>query len=326
MLRDENARRPGTCAGWFAFRRRGNLLSMDDHAATGLRDKVALVTGASSGIGRATAVRLARLGAHVGLAARTAKALEEVAGEVERAGRQALVLPTDVTDPEQCRLAVARTAERFGRLDVLVCSAGVSMRSRFEETDLGAMERVMRVNFFGTLYPTWHAVPHVKATRGSLVAVSSLVGKRGTPTYSAYGASKFAVQGLYESLRLELAADGVHVGVVSPGHVGTPLRERVLGPDGRPWPTPPPAPFRVWPVELVVDRLVRLILGRRPEALLPGFVGPLLALDQVLGPWLGDRIIARQFRKNPLPLASGGLYARRPDRRDEPGGSPAPQP
>src|SRR5262245_29339500 len=268
----------------------------------GLANRVALITGASSGIGRATALRLAGLGAHVALAARTQEALREVAGEIECLGRQALPLPTDVTDAEQCGAAVARTVERFGRLDMLVCSAGVSMRSRFEETSLDAIERVMRVNFFGTLYPTWHAIPHVKATRGSLVAVSSLVGKRGTPTYSVYGASKFAVQGLYESLRVELAPDGVHVGVVSPGHVETPLREKVLGPDGEPWKQAPEAPFRVWPVEKVVERLVRLIQRRQAEALIPGFVGPMLALEGFLGPALGDRLIARQFRRYPLPL------------------------
>ena len=97
------------------------------------------------------------------------------------------------------------------------------------------MERVVRVNFFGTMTVTWFALPHVKQTRGSLVAISSLTGKCGTPSYAAYGASKFAVQGLYEALRRELAPDGVHVGVVSPGFVDTPLRDKVLGPDGRPY-------------------------------------------------------------------------------------------
>lgn len=270
-----------------------------------LAGKVALITGASSGIGRATALRLAGLGARLALTARRADALEEVAAAARQKGAEALVAPADVTDAEACRRAVAAAVERFGRLDVLICSAGVSMRTLFAETDLRAMEEVMHVNFFGTLYPTYHALPHVKAARGSLVAISSLVGKRGTPTYSIYGASKFAVQGLYESLRIELAPDGVHVGVVSPGHVGTPLRERVLGPDGKPWPTPPPAPFRVWPVERCVDRVVRLIERRRPEALLPGFVGPLLALDHILGTWLGDRLIARRFARAPLPGKQG---------------------
>jgi NAD(P)-dependent dehydrogenase (short-subunit alcohol dehydrogenase family) len=266
-----------------------------------LSNKVVLITGASSGIGRATAERLALLGARVCLAARTTAVLEEVAAAVRRQGGEALVLPTDVTDEGQCRRAVAAAVGWFGRLDVLVCSAGVSMRSRFEQTDLQAVERLMQVNFFGTLYPTYHAIPHLRATRGSLIAVSSLAGKRGTPTYAAYGASKFAVQGLYESLRLELAASGVHVGVVSPGHVGTPLRDRVQGPDGRPYATPPPAPFRVWPLDKCVGRIVRLILRRRAEALLPGYVGPMLVLDHLLGPWLGDRIITRLFARAPLP-------------------------
>jgi NAD(P)-dependent dehydrogenase (short-subunit alcohol dehydrogenase family) len=266
-----------------------------------LSKKVALITGASSGIGRAAALRLARLGAQIGMAARSAGALEQTANEVRRLGSEALALPTDVTEPEQCRQAVTTTVERFGRLDLLLCAAGVSLRSRFEQTDLAVMERVMRVNFFGTLYPTYHAIPHVKSSRGSLVAISSLVGKRGTPTYSVYSASKFAVQGLYESLRLELSGDGVHVGVVSPGHVDTAARERVLGPDGNPYATPPPAPFRVWPVEKCVDRIVQLIVERRAEILLPGIVRPLLAVDDILGPWLGDRWLTRRMARAPLP-------------------------
>src|SRR5262245_17594877 len=262
-------------------------------------DKVVLVTGASSGIGRAAAVRVAGLGARVALVARTQSALEEVAAQV--GPERALVAPADVTDPEACRLAVERTVARFGRLDILLCCAGISMRAHFEGSDLGAMERVMRVNFFGTLYPTYQALPHVKAARGSLVAVSSLVGKRGCPTYSIYSASKFAVQGLYESLRLELAPAGVHVGIVSPGHVGTPLRDRVLGPDGKPWAQPLPIPFRLWPVEACVDRIVRLLVQRKAEELFPAIVRPLLAVDQIIGTWLGDRWLIRRFARAPLP-------------------------
>src|SRR5262249_31523737 len=155
----------------------------------------------------------------VALAARNAAALEQVAQEAAGLGTEVLTVPTDVTESEQCRRAVARVIDRFGRLDILICSAGLSLRGYFAGSDLATLERVMRVNFFGTLYATHFALPYVRQTRGSLVALSSLTGLRGVPSYALYGASKFAIQGLYESLRLELHSEGVHVGVVAPGFV-----------------------------------------------------------------------------------------------------------
>jgi NAD(P)-dependent dehydrogenase (short-subunit alcohol dehydrogenase family) len=260
-----------------------------------LHKKVVLITGGSSGIGRATALRLAGHGAKVAVAARNAEGLAEVVKGISERGAEGLAVPTDVTEAEQCRRAVEETVERFGGLDVLLCSAGLSMRAYFEGSNLEAMERVMRVNFFGTLYPTHFALPHVKQRKGSLVAISSLTGKRGIPSYAVYGASKFAVQGLYEALRLELKRDGVHVGVVSPGFVDTPLRTNVLGPDGKPWVEPPPPPFRVWPVEKVVNRIVRLIVKRRAEALLPAFIGPLLVLDRFVWNIIGNAVLTWKF-------------------------------
>jgi len=260
-----------------------------------LQEKVVLITGGSSGIGRATGLRLAKYGAHVSLAARNLEALQGVADEISKIGPPALVCATDVTSSDQCRTAVDATVGRFGRLDILLCCAGLSMRSYFEGSNLEALERVMRVNFFGTLYATHFALPHVKRSRGSLVAVSSLTGKRGIPSYSIYGASKFAIQGLYESLHLELRRDGVHVGVVSPAFVDTPLRDNVIGADGKPWTEPPPPPFRIWPVEKCVDRIIHLIVKRRREALMPWFTGPLLTLDRALGSWIGNRLLAWKF-------------------------------
>jgi NAD(P)-dependent dehydrogenase (short-subunit alcohol dehydrogenase family) len=260
-----------------------------------LRDKVVLITGGSSGIGRATALRLAGQGARVAVAARNGQALGEVARAIADLGGEAVAVPADVTDADQCRRAVAAAVDHFGRLDVLLCSAGVSMRAYFAGSDLAALERVMRVNFFGTLYMTHFALPHVRRSRGSLVAVSSLTGKRGIPSYALYGASKFAVQGLYESLRVELRRDGVHVGVISPGFVDTPLRHHVLAGDGRPWPQPPAPPFRVWPLDQCVDRIVRLIVKRQAEALLPWYAAALLWLDQATGGRLGDWVLARKF-------------------------------
>jgi dehydrogenase/reductase SDR family member 7B len=262
---------------------------------TSLKGKVALITGASSGIGRATALRLAGLGVRVALAARTRATLDEAAREIRNLSASALVLTTDVTDAGHCRHAVEETVSQFGQLDILLCSAGLSMRCPFEGSALEAMERVMRVNFFGTLYATHFALPHVKKTRGSLVAISSLTGKRGIPSYALYGASKFAIQGLYEALQVELRRDGVHVGIVSPAFVDTPLRSNVLGPDGKPWPLAPPPPFRIWPLAKCVDRIVRLIVKRKREVLLPWFAGPLIGLDRLCGRRIGDRLLARKF-------------------------------
>ncbi|MHB1426579.1 MAG: SDR family oxidoreductase [Gemmataceae bacterium] len=269
-----------------------------------LHGKVALITGGSSGIGRGTALRLASFGARVAVASRTVEALKEVVREAEALGVEAMAVPTDVTDIEQCRGAVEATVKHFGRLDVLVCSAGVSMRGLFADAEPAALEHIMRVNFFGTLYPTYFAVPHVKESRGSLVAISSLTGKRGTPSYAIYGASKFAVRGLYDSLRLELASAGVHVGVVSPGFVATPLRQRVLDASGRPWKYPPTPPFRVWPVEKCVERVVRLIIKRRAQVLLPGFLTPFFALDEITGGRLGDWYLGGKF--DPADVGSPG--------------------
>jgi NAD(P)-dependent dehydrogenase (short-subunit alcohol dehydrogenase family) len=263
------------------------------------RNKTILITGGSSGIGKATALRLARFGAQIALAARHREVLAQVGAEIEEAGATSLVVPTDVTDAGQVRNAVEATVARFGKLDILLASAGLSMRAYFDGSQLEAMERVMRVNFFGTLYATHFALPHIKQSRGSLVAISSLTGKRGIPSYAIYGASKFAIQGLYEALRLELMPDGVHVGVVSPAFVATPLRVNVLGPDGKPWDVPPAPPFRVWPVEKCVDRIVRLIVRR--QALMPAFTGPLMVIDEMLGRTIGDRILMRRFPPEERP-------------------------
>jgi NAD(P)-dependent dehydrogenase (short-subunit alcohol dehydrogenase family) len=262
-----------------------------------LKDKVVLITGASSGIGRATALRLAGAGARLALVARTEADLEAVAVEARSLGVPALVLPTDVADADQCRRAVEATVTTLGGVDVLLNCAGVSMQAPFADCDLAAMEKVIRVNFFGTLYMTHHALPHVSQRQGSLVAISSLTGHRGIPGYAAYGASKFAVHGLYESLRVELADQGVHVGVLAPGFVATPLRDHVLGADGTIRKTPATTPFRVWPLERCVDLVVRMLVRRQREALLPAFVRPLLAFDVLTNGRVGDGWLRGRFRR-----------------------------
>lgn len=188
------------------------------------RDKTAVVTGASSGIGRALALRLAREGTHVGLVARRRDRLQEVAAEIETAGGRASVLPCDVGDREQTLACAVRAMATLGRVDILVNNAGYGHHRRFLEWDLDDMERMMRVNYLGALYWTKALLPHMAARRsGWLVFMASVAGKLGVPEESAYAASKFALVGLAEALSMEVEEDGVHVLTVCPGTIDTPF-------------------------------------------------------------------------------------------------------
>jgi NAD(P)-dependent dehydrogenase (short-subunit alcohol dehydrogenase family) len=262
-----------------------------------LGGKVVLITGGSSGIGRAAALRFAKLGARVAIAARTAGALEAVAEEVRALGAEVLTLPVDVGDASQCHGMVTATVRRFGQLDVLINSAGISLRGPFEPTTPETTERVFRVNVLGTIYATQAAIPEVRKTCGSLIALSSLAGKRGAPSYAIYGASKFAICGLYEAIRIELADDRIHVGVVSPGFVDTPLRQNQLGPDGQPYAEPQKVPFEVWPPDRVVECILYLLRTRKAEVYLPWFVRYYIALDTFTHQVFSDRILRQRFRE-----------------------------
>ncbi|MBV9774725.1 MAG: SDR family oxidoreductase [Gemmatimonadetes bacterium] len=199
------------------------------------RDNVVVLTGASAGIGRELALQLAGRGAWLALAARDVGRLEEVAEECRERGGRALVAPTDVGEEAQCRRLIDRTMAEYGGVDTLVNNAGIGMWARFEEiTDLSIFERIIRVNYLGSVYCTHYALPHLKRNRGRIVGVSSLTGKTGVPTRSAYAASKHAMAGFFDSLRIELMGSGVTVTMVYPGFVATGIRERAFGADGRP--------------------------------------------------------------------------------------------
>jgi short-subunit dehydrogenase len=196
--------------------------------------KTVIITGASAGIGQELAVTLARKGANLVLAARSADALAETAKRCEAAGGKAIAVATDVADREACAHLVKQAAATFGGIDCLVNNAGMTMWARFEDiTDLDIFERLMRVNYLGPVYLTHYALPYIKARSGLLVAISSLTGKTGVPTRTAYGATKHAMQGFFDSLRTELWGTGVDVLVVSPGLVDTNIRASGFGPDGK---------------------------------------------------------------------------------------------
>jgi short-subunit dehydrogenase len=199
------------------------------------KENVVVITGASSGIGREMALQLAAQGAWLALAARREDKLAEVAEACRARGAKALAVPTDVGDREQCQRLIEQTVKAFGRIDTLVNNAGITMRTYFEEMqDPGILENIMKVNFFGGVYCTYYALPYLKHSQGRIVSVSSLTGKTGMPMVSGYAASKHAIVGFFDSLRIELRGSGVSVTIVYPDFVATKIRECAVGADGKP--------------------------------------------------------------------------------------------
>ncbi|MEO7997579.1 MAG: SDR family oxidoreductase [Gemmatimonadaceae bacterium] len=196
--------------------------------------KVVLVTGASSGIGAELARQFAAEGARVVLAARDMAKLEEVAKECRAIGGDAFVVALDVTVEASCREAIERAVAHFGQLDILVNNAGLRFHGRFDEvTDLTAYDNIMRVNYLGAVFCTAYALPHLKKSRGRIVAIASLQSWAGVPTRSAYCASKHAMMGFFDSIRVELEDDGVSVTVIYPSFVYSDDNARVISADGK---------------------------------------------------------------------------------------------
>jgi len=199
------------------------------------KGKRIVITGASDGIGAELARQLAAPDVRLALAARGADKLDRVAAQVHERGGTAIAVPTDVGVEADCARLVERSVAALGGIDVLVNNAGVSGHALFEEvTDFRWYEDMMRVNYFGSLWCTRHALPHLRRSKGLVVGVSSLAGKQGVPGRTAYSASKFAMTGFFEALRIELAGSGVDVTLVYPGVVATDLRVVGYGADGKP--------------------------------------------------------------------------------------------
>lgn len=265
--------------------------------ADAFHENVVVVTGASEGIGRELALRLAGQGAWLALAARDAVKLNAVAAECRARGGRAVAVPTDVADAAQCRALIDRTVAEFGRMDTLVNNAGISMWARFDEvTDLAPFERMMQVNYFGSVYCTHAALPHLKRTRGRIVGVSSLTGRAGVPTRSGYAATKHAMAGFFDSLRIELADDGVTVTMVYPGFVSTAIRAHAFGPDGRPLASSPVRESEVMTPEECARQIVAAMASRRRELImtLRGKVG---AWVKLVAPGVVDRIARRAIEQ-----------------------------
>ena len=236
--------------------------------------KTIIITGASDGIGAEMARQLAhRLGPEAGLvlAARNDALLQKVAAQCRSQGSEVFVVPTDITDPMQCRALVERSVERFGWLDVLINNAGVSAQALFEEVqpeNLGWYEDLMRVNLWGSVWCTHAALPYLKTARGQIVAVSSLAGLMGVPGRTAYSASKFAMTGFFEALRAELKPAGVSVTLAFPGVVATQTRHRGYNAAGQPAGTSGLKEDQAMPVEACARMILTGMARRQREVVM----------------------------------------------------------
>jgi short-subunit dehydrogenase len=248
----------------------------------------ALVSGASSGIGRALAQRLAAEGASVALVARRAGELEKLAAQIREGGGKALALPCDVADPDQVAQCSAQALDHFGGIDLLVNNAGYGHHRRFLDWDLADMERVMRVNYLGALYLTKALLPQmVERGRGWLVFMASVAGRIASPEEAAYAASKFAMVGLAEALSLEVEDAGVHVLTVCPGVIRTPFFD-----DEALERMPPVSRRRMVEPEALIDAIFKALARGKREITFPRGIAPAYVI-QALAPELMRRLVRR---------------------------------
>lgn len=231
------------------------------------KDKVIIVTGASSGIGLAAARLFASLEAKVVMASRSLEKLEQIKNEMPDPTK-ILCVKTDVAKEEDCKNLIEETVKTFGHIDVLVNNAGISMRAMFIDLDLDVIRRLMDTNFWGTVYCTKYALPYLLESKGSVVGVISTAGHIGLPGRTGYSASKFAIRGFLNTLRVEHRYDNLHVMVFAPGFTSSNIRNVALLADGSPQGMTPRDENKMMSAEKVARRMAYGLRLRKNEMIL----------------------------------------------------------
>jgi NAD(P)-dependent dehydrogenase (short-subunit alcohol dehydrogenase family) len=261
------------------------------------KDQVIIVTGASEGIGRALCLALASQGPRLVLVARNERRLKELKEDVQARGAHSLVIPADITQEGSCKALMEKTIAEWGRLDTLVNNAGMTMWAKLEEiTDTSVFERIMRLNYLGSVYCTYYALPHLKASQGRIVTIAAVGGLTGIPTRTAYAASKHALFGFFESLRIELEGTGVTVTMVAPDFVLSEIHRRALTGDGAPLGKSPLQAKKI----MTADQCASLILPameKRSRLLLTSRRGRLTYWLKTFAPRLVDHFWIKAIQK-----------------------------
>ncbi|WP_316821171.1 SDR family oxidoreductase [Pedobacter gandavensis] len=261
------------------------------------KNKVVIITGASSGIGKSCAEEFAKRGANLVLAARQYVTLCEITAALEQKyGIRAVAVQADVSKEKDCEELTKQAMLSFGKIDVLVNNAGLSMRALFNDLDLSVLKNLMDVNFWGTVYCTKYALPEILKTKGSVIGVSSIAGYRGLPGRTGYSASKFAMNGFMEALRTELLKTGVHVMVACPGFTASNIRVTALAKDGLAHGETSMEEGKMMTSDEVAHRIVNGIAARKRTLIMTG-QGKLTVWINKLLPALADKLVFNHFTK-----------------------------
>ncbi len=263
-----------------------------------MRDKVCIITGASSGIGKALAFELADQKAKIVLAARNEQELNTIKSQIEKSGIEILVVKTDVSIEAECKNLVEQTLNRFHKIDVLINNAGISMRAVFEDVDLIVLKKLMDINFWGTVYCTKYALPFLLESKGSLTGVSSIAGYKGLPGRTGYSASKFAMQGFLEVLRIENLKKDLHVLIACPGFTASNIRNTALAKDGSMQGESPRNEDKMMQADEVAKKIVRAIQKRENSIILTS-QGKMTVMLNKFFPKFMDKMVYNHMAKEP---------------------------
>ena len=262
-----------------------------------MKGKVVIITGASSGIGRALAKEFCNRGAKLALGARRVELLSEL--KLNLNSPDMLCVATDVSKEADCKNLIELTIGKYGHIDILINNAGISMRALFKDMDLDVMHRLMDVNFYGTVYCTKYALPFLLETKGSLVGVISIAGYVGLPGRTAYSASKFAVRGFLDTLRIEHLKDSLHVLVAAPGFTASEVRKVALTANGTPQGETPRNEGAMMSAEKCAYLITEAVRKRKRELILTFVEGKVTVFLGKFFPSLLDKLTYSHMAKEP---------------------------
>ncbi len=263
-----------------------------------MRNKVVIITGASSGIGKALAYEFSSHGSKVVMGARNGESLYEIAEDIKQKGGEAIFVKTDVSVEAECENLINEAINKFGDIDILINNAGISMRALFQDTELSVIKKLMDVNFWGAVFCTKYALPHILANKGSVVGVSSIAGIKALPARTGYSASKYALDGFLEALRVENLKKGIHVLIAYPGFTASNIRNTSLGADGSAQGESPRNEDKMMTSAAVAKHIYNAVVKRKKKIILTG-QGKLIFQINKFVPSMLDKMIYKGLAKEP---------------------------